>query len=380
MADQVEPLSDANIAPGSSPEADAAAANAAQEKAPVPSTEAGEPQTDAQRDAAILERVEANQGERSEPPTDEAGKPPVKPGDKEEPDPAKPAEKTAEQQAAEDAKLPFHKHPRWMAREEELKAAKAENDSLKASTKAWQESVEWMQQRGISPQEHQGALESYAEARQANVSPQDIAETMKWRAMVNTNPIAAIQYAKQWMGQLEVYAGQVLPKDLQDAVTAGEMTENWAKKLADQRLEAERAKGTLDSHTQLTQQGQVELVKSTVDSWVTAKFLQDPELKASASDPNGLFADIQRRMNHEEGIAFAKNKRPLTPSEASALLEKCYNEAKGYTAKFTPRAPARKTPLRTGSSPIRELPENPTDEQLDENILNSVASRHGGGF
>lgn len=382
MGDKDETILDANTASGSSPGADAnseAASSALQTDAnAAPSAEGAE--TDAQRDAAILERVEANQGDRSEPPPDETGKPPVKPGAKEEPAGAKPAEKTPEQQAAEDAKLPFNKHPRWQEMTAQKEELRKENEALKASVKSWNESVEWMQERNISPDEHKSVLQSYAEIRQANVSPEDFAETMKWRALVNTNPQQAIEYAEKWMEQLKVYAGQVLPKDLQDAVNRGEITEAWARKYAETQFAERRAKGTLDSTTQLNEQQQAKLVGETVGAWVTAKFTQDPELQASKGDPNGLLAAIHRRMSSEEQAFFAKNKRGLTPAEASALLESCYQSEKGYVGKFVQRPPARKAPLRNGSSTIRDLPENPTEEQTDENILDQVASRHGGSM
>ena len=379
-------ITDANTDPASSTESDAnqAAESSTAQADNTASTADTGAKTEAQVDAEILAKVEASQSQGSESPPDEAGKPAVKPGAKEEPPKPKSDEEKARDKAKQDeddSKLPFNKHPRWQQMTTENKTLKTENETLKATAKTWEDNKAWMAERGIGEKEYPEILDMYATARQNQVSHQDFVETMKWRALVNTNPAEAIAYAEKWMNQLKEAVGQVLPADLQERVTRGEITEELAKRIAKAEAGFRGTETRLKQESELTAQSQVKLVEQATGHWLQSKCAGDPELQQSMTEQKGKFRALMREFTYEAQQQVVQKKRSLTPQEHVALLDECYTRINEERASLIPKPPARKLPLRGSSVPIKELPDQPTEAQIDANILEQVEARHGGnGF
>lgn len=236
----------------------------------------------------------------------------------------KPEGKTDADQAAADAKLPFHEHPRW-------KEVVAERNSFREDAGRFRQIDSFMQTNGLTPQEVGEGFDVMAKLKSG--TPENLAEAREFFA-------SRLKF-------LDEALGNVVPDDLRQRVDAGEMTEAAAQELAKARssdkLRAEQLKQreTVDTETQerQTRANIATAMATAVDDW---------EKQAKAADP-----DYARKADMVETTCRAIVQRtgqpPATPEQAVALVKQAYEHV-SKTFKGLVPTPKPIRPAPSGSS------------------------------
>lgn len=277
---------------------------------------------------AVIRKAAEDKGEdAADSSTDGKGDQETKPAD---PDPdAKPEDKTPEQLAKEqeeaDAKLPFHKHPRWREINTERKQFKekvgvleAENASLKPKAEQLDRIGDFMRSNELTAEEMQQGFEIMA--------------------LMKHNPTAALEKLMPHLDVLELAAGRKLPKDLQERVDAGEVTQEIAQETARARMDAQLARSRVERTEQTIQQDRAaaagQAMKAAVNGW---------EQNVKATDPD--YPHMQSFIVDRTRVLMQQTP-PRTPDEAVALAKRAYDDVKASLRKVMPQ----KTQVRTVTS------------------------------
>lgn len=239
---------------------------------------------------------------------------------------------------ADDAKLPFHKHPRFQQVIQERSAFKKELESAKPDAEEWR------------------AVRSYMDSN--SLTPQEVAKGFEIMAAMKSNPLQAREMLSQYWNSLEEFAGNRLPKDLKEKVDGGEVDEAVAAELARRRNEADFLRGQQEIQAQRQAQEAAyqqqaitqSVMRNAVVDWengiktrdadysVKAPFLMDKVRAAMASTP------------------------PQTPQQALALVENAYKEVSETLRRFVPQRQAATTiKSETSSASVRPQPKNLRD-------------------
>lgn len=309
----VEPI-DLNAAPASADPAATEAtvdANAA-DPSPVDSSDANTP-------ASLLDVVKAAVAKE---PEQEASSTP-------EGDPVTPPaeeEAAAEPDAADDADLPFHNHPRW-------KQVIAERDSLKDPAEKYGLITGFMQEHGLSNEE--------------------VAEGYEVMALLKSGDPAKLTQARDWFASrldvLDGMLGHSLPDDIQQKIDEGLLDEDSGLELAQaraaktllaqqatQRTEADKAAETQRGATAITT-----AMVSAVEAW---------EARTKATDPDYLKkADLV--IAKSQAIVARTGTPPRTPEEATALADQALAEVNALFKSALPK-PRAIVPPPAGQSTV----------------------------
>jgi len=308
---------DSSTTPDANEQESSTAEQGAQEAgAEVAEATAATEETESPAEATAEEAGEETTAEVAEENTAEAGK------DK------KAEEAPVHTDKPEDAKLEFHKHPRFQELVQEKTRFKQEAEALKPEAEANRVLKSYMQSNGIVPQELQNALEYLRLRRQ--------------------DPAKAFQVVKQDYDALALYTGERLTPELEAEVAAGTLSVERAKQIvrAEAAQQHQQWQGKLTAEQQ--QQQAVQAIQGSVDSWAQSKMQSDPDFRprnkadANAVDGKWEFVDMKLRTMRQE-------QPPKTPQEAVAQVEKAYAEANKFFSSFV-KPTAVKKALRSQTS------------------------------
>jgi len=215
-------------------------------------------------------------------------------------DPASPAEGDEIQgQAAGDPKkqddenysdVPFNKHPRF---QQLLRKAKAnEQDAGR-----YQNVERFLFDAGLSPDEAYDGLTIMGLAK--------------------TNPAEAWKQIRPWLEKLVVAAGEVIPEDLRERVTKGELTQDAAHEISKARATASSLQAA-----QTFRQQQEERRQQTSNATAVTQAAADWEADRMAKDPN--FAAKQPAIMKEVVFLQRTEGMPTTPQGVLDMLKKAY--------------------------------------------------------
>jgi hypothetical protein len=180
------------------------------------------------------------------------------------------------------------------------------------------------------------AYNSIAEFCSTNgIEPQDFQYWLNVAAMVKNDPEKAMELLNPKVQELQGFKGEILSPELSAAVENGEMSLEWAKKLAAaENRQKFSAKQTQQTQAQIAQQQEQRFMKevhTAFDNWSTTKMQSDPDFKPK-SDPNGkdgIFELVLYKIGAEWQKAGIK-----TPQDLTAFAEKCYGAIKGTINSF----------------------------------------------
>lgn len=173
-----------------------------------------------------------------------------------------------------------------------------------------------------------------------NIEPQDFQYWLNVAAMVKNDPEKAMELLNPKVQELQGFKGEVLSPELSAAVENGEMSLEWAKKLAAaenrQKFAAKQTQQTQEQARQQQQKRFIQEVQMAFDSWSTTKMSSDPDFKPKASPDakDGLFELVLYKIGAEWQRAGIQ-----TPQDLTAFADKCYNAIKGTVSSFA--APRR---------------------------------------
>lgn len=226
--------------------------------------------------------------------------------------------KAAETEAEDDAKLPFHNHPRF-------RQLIDERNSLRG------------------PAEQMGKIQSFMD--EAGLTPEEVAEGYQVMAMLKSGDPAQLTEAREYFATrlqaLDNALGNSLPDDLQQRIDDGYLDEEGAREIARSRasehLRAEREKvqtqRTEAEKARDNQVAQATAMAEAVDGWEKQVKANDPDYSKKAPFMEAACLAIVRKQgknpsNAEEAIALAK-----------AAYEQVTNQLKTLAPPKKPTAP-----------------------------------------
>lgn len=258
---------------------------------------------------------------------------------KAEPDATAPSAVEASQEAPADGTppaegdtdVPFHEHPRWKQRTEELKALKVERDEALPDAKNYRAITEYM--------------------REASLSPAEVAEGFEVMGLLKAGDPASLAKARDWLHDrvqaLDLTLGHILPPDLQTQVDGGLVTEDIARQLARSRANeahlSQRRDADTTRQTEQRQANDVAQRQTQIASAVT-----DWEAGVKAKDPD-YAKKVQLVEAQSRAIVQRTGRPPQTAAEGVQLVEAAYAEVNEL---LKPMAPAKRaiTPAPTSLS------------------------------
>ena len=231
--------------------------------------------------------------------------------------PAAPQEMTE----AEIAELPFHNHPRFRevltqrnALRGELGEAQTKLRQYEPDAQQWGNVREFMQHN--------------------NLSDQDVLDGFRMMALLRTDPLQGRAAIAQYLTDVDLALGLVLPNDLREDVDSGYLSEERAYELAKARAATtsyEAAAAETRQYEERTQaqrahEAMAQRLTSTAEAWENERRGRDPDFEAKAD----LIADRMR------SIAQAERLQPRTPEEIVALLDRAAQDVTVHLKRFVP--------------------------------------------
>lgn len=202
--------------------------------------------------------------------------------------------------------VPFHKHPRFQS-------LISERNALRGDAERYGNVQRYLDDNNLSSEEAANALHTFARAK--------------------VDPVGAFQELKPWLQQLLVAAGEVLPDDLKERVTKGELTQDAA-------LEVSRSRAMTKSHEtrqgfdqqrqeRATARSNSQNLVNTVATWESDRQKKDPNFSAK-------YPAIQRE------IAFLQQTEGK-PSDKDGVLKQLQKAYEAVNKNFkAPAAPPSK--------------------------------------
>jgi hypothetical protein len=199
------------------------------------------------------------------------------------------------------------------------------------------EASEWRKQ--AEPYVH--AYQSIANTlQQGNVSPEEFNFWMDIAVLAKSDPIKAMEKLNPQIQQLQSSTGDVLTPELQAAVESGEITLDWAKKMAKaqgQSKVVEKQASVSKEQLAAQQQRQYEQqIHNALTNWLTSKQGSDPDLKeAGVGMPNGKLELWRNELMVMWQSGQIKDATPQGMIQAAELALKSVNATLG---RFKPKA------------------------------------------
>jgi hypothetical protein len=183
------------------------------------------------------------------------------------------------------------------------------------------------------PAEIGSELETFAKTN--DLSGDDVANTLRMAAMLRAGDYQSFyQAVAPFVRTAQEYLGIVLPRDLQDEVRKGQMTEAAAKAFARQRFDGQRAQFERQAVEEAHGRQQVQYVQNDVQRAVS-----NFELRLSASDPDYRAKQpAVRRV--AQALLFERGGTISSVEEALALTQEAYNEVNKQVRSYQPRPTA----------------------------------------
>lgn len=192
--------------------------------------------------------------------------------------------------------------------------------------------------------------------RDSGMTPDEANLLLEVGKNMKQDPLKALEQLKPYYDALSRMAGDVLPPDLQAAVTRGEITEPYARQLARTKTETAvlsqrtQAQEREDSARRTADQSRqhADTVSQTLSTWERNQAQTDPDWNLK----QGRIGELMELEVRRTG------KYPATTQDAVALAEKALTAVKAEQARFQPRRVAV-TPVNPASV-ARVMPAKPT--------------------
>lgn len=229
----------------------------------------------------------------------------------------------------------------------------AERNEVKEQVKTLEPKAQWCDDVHNFMRQNQVTLEQYQSA-------------VKFAALCNIDPEAALKEIKPLVEKLEGFTGNKLPVDLQEKVDSGKMELADAKEFASLRSKLEFGSKKFEHERKSLEQQERERttneMANAARSWQDAKQKTDPDYKPKTkpSDEDGKFEEVRDKyialLNRTEldangNVIYSNPVR--TSADMTSLMEKAYQAVNGFVKKSAGQKPlTRKTLSSNGSSTI----------------------------
>lgn len=197
------------------------------------------------------------------------------------------------------------------------------------------------------------------------LTPQDFEATMQLAALKKKNPTEYLARIRSEIDYIEVASGQRLPKDLQEEVEMGTISEARARELAQYRLKATGQETTQQQTVAEAQRAWATAMGQTLSSWAQTKAMTDPDFKPKAkpTDKDGKFEDFLLRFQ-----VLCSQRVPQNFADVTALAEQAYEQTNEMVARYRPTPPKKKV-LTAGSTSTTPKGEPKTADDVLANVM-----------
>lgn len=206
--------------------------------------------------------------------------------------------------------------------------------------------------------------------QQNNIEPQEMTQAMSLTALAKTDPEAFYEKLTAMTEEFGITLGKKLPKDLQDEIDSGMITEARARELSQARVEksiaerrAEGAHNTLQRRDAIAQEQSYEQLAGR---WFEETAKRDPDLALKIDAITGEF------------LRLSTTARPRTQAETIKLMDEAHKNVNKYMGHGKPRTPHTPSPANStapAASSATKKPATPQEERLGmiQNLLQNRA-------
>jgi hypothetical protein len=256
----------------------------------------------------------------------------------------------------EDDKLEFKDHPRFVALRQEALQSRASARAFEAQVQPLRESAEKL-----------SAISGFVNGN--GISEDEFVEGLEIMAALKNDPLKAAKLLAPHISHLGKFTGEgELPKELQDRVSDGELSEAAAREIVRARTEASIA------------QTQAHRVTSAQQQEIAQRNLVEAGHAVSAWEANISRTDVDYAKKQPLVIrliqAEAALRPPRNPTEAIALAQRCYTDiSKNFVTQVTKTA-TKPTPSTVNGSQARN-PVLPKPKSLLDGVGQVLAGIRG---
>lgn len=188
--------------------------------------------------------------------------------------------------------------------------------------------------------------------REKSITPGDFDNSLNIAGLINTGQYAkALQALEPVYRELALRAGEVLPKDLQEAVRLGKIDLATARDYSKTRANAAAAEQRESRNQQRTVQEQeqtrvtemVNTVSKSADDWAKAKATSDPDWSLKQKD---VAEQVELEL-----ARLGPRGYPKTPQEAIIISEKALKTVEARIQTWKPKPEAKRTTNGQFASP-----------------------------
>lgn len=232
---------------------------------------------------------------------------------------------------------------------ERFKQVNEKAQAYEQGAKYWDQHVNYCQQNQITPDQHRDGLQMLA--------------------LINTNPEQALARLESLVTDLKVQTGRGLPKDLQDEVEAGTLSDVRAKELAQARLNRTKHESQTRQSALQQQQSEQQALLGALQVWSNNKSKLIPEFKPKTEGgKDGLFEDFIEKQSYLWTVETPRN-----ITDAIALADKALAQVQERAKRYAPKPVVKKAPPTSGRS---RHTENDKPASTDD-ILKKIGRKHG---
>jgi hypothetical protein len=200
----------------------------------------------------------------------------------------------------EEAKLPFHQHPRWREMKDERNRLRQTVDSL---------NKELPQLR----QSHQTLQGLHTFISDAGLNTEEVNSGFEIMRLMKHDPAKALEALTPYVAALQELNGHVLPADLKDRVEKGELSEADARTISQARSREGLARQAADKATARANEIQQATQRETLVQDI-GKAVSDWETKWKGADPD--YKLKHQRVTDAIELHVMKNGYPKTSQAA----------------------------------------------------------------
>lgn len=197
------------------------------------------------------------------------------------------------------------------------------------------------------------AIESYM--KENELRPQDVVEALQIAAAFNRDPAQAAKLLAPKMDMLQRYTGDVLPEDLQQRVSVGELSPEDAKQIVLQRNENARLRQEQERATaQQQQREQAQQTQATQAAMANAANTVQAHLQKTDPDYAKKAPMIEDRV-----AVLIQHYRPRTAEQAAQIVQRAHQEVSRHLASATSRPQVRPGPSSSQGAGKNTSPSEP---------------------
>lgn len=330
-------VTDGGSSASEQPDANAAGSSDAGTQDAKPAESSNADGKDAKSEPSILDVVKgALEEERSGDSSDSAKGQDGSASEDDDPESKAKTADDADEKSEDDEALPFHKHPRWMEVQKELKELRP----LKEQIEAVRPKAEAFDQL-------------YGFMDEAHLSSDEVNEGFGVMKLLKNDPGQAIPVLESYLEAAKKAVGLVLPPDLEERVNQGFLTKDDALAITqsqsrEARASAAAAEAKQSADERMASERTTKIV-SAIETW-------DARWKDSDPDHDLLVPLVKDKI-----AVLIQANPPKNAEEAIEIAEQARKEVSGNLKRFKPKSQAINPPVDGSAASTKPAPQTSLD-------------------